>query len=78
MEQLLCEAEDRLGSQASSSISRPNSMIVQSRRSGFITPMGTSGTVDGAHLIKVKLNCVISVPILTSFTQLGPSLVPWN
>lgn len=53
MEQLLCEPEDRLGSQASSSVSRPNSMIVQARRSGFITPQGTMGSVDGAHLIKV-------------------------
>ncbi|KAI0949405.1 hypothetical protein AcW1_009032 [Taiwanofungus camphoratus] len=52
MEQLLCEPEDRLGSQASSSVSRPNSMIIQARRSGFITPAGTLGSVDGAHLIK--------------------------
>ncbi|KAI8992993.1 kinase-like protein [Trametes punicea] len=52
MEQLLCEPEDRLGSQASASVSRPNSMIVQARRSGFITPQGTTGSVDGAHLIK--------------------------
>ncbi|TCD71243.1 hypothetical protein EIP91_011721 [Steccherinum ochraceum] len=52
MEQLLCEPEDRLGSQASSSVSRPNSMIVQARRSGFIAPAGTSGNVDGANLIK--------------------------
>ncbi|KAH8107922.1 kinase-like protein [Cristinia sonorae] len=52
MEQLLCEPEDRLGSQASSSVSRPNSMIVQARRSGFIPPTGTSGNVDGANLIK--------------------------
>lgn len=54
MEQLLCEPEDRLGSQASSSVSRPNSMIMQARRSGFITPQGTTGSVDGAHLIKVS------------------------
>ena len=53
MEQLLCEPEDRLGSQASSSVSRPNSMIMQARRSGFITPQGAMGSVDGAHLIKV-------------------------
>ena len=53
MEQLLCEAEDRLGSQASASVSRPNSMIVQARRSGFIAPSGASNTADGAHLIKV-------------------------
>ena len=53
MEQLLCEAEDRLGSQKSSSVSRPNSMIMQARRSGFVQPNGTLGSVDGAHLIKV-------------------------
>lgn len=53
MELLLCEPEDRLGSQASSSVSRPNSMIVQARRSGFISTTGVSGSVDGAHLIKV-------------------------
>ncbi|OSD06903.1 kinase-like protein [Trametes coccinea BRFM310] len=52
MEQLLCEPEDRLGSQATASVSRPNSMIIQARRSGFITPQGTTGSVDGAHLIK--------------------------
>ncbi|KAH9935291.1 kinase-like domain-containing protein [Fomitopsis serialis] len=52
MEQLLCEPEDRLGSQASSSVSRPNSMIVQARRSGFISIAGAAGSVDGAHLIK--------------------------
>lgn len=54
MESLLCEAEDRLGSQKSSSVSRPNSMIMQARRSGFIQANGTSGSVDGAHLIKVR------------------------
>ncbi|KZT08324.1 kinase-like protein [Laetiporus sulphureus 93-53] len=51
MEQLLCEPEDRLGSQTSSSVSRPNSMIVQARRSGFISTTG-AGNADGAHLIK--------------------------
>lgn len=56
MEQLLCEPEDRLGSQASSSVSRPNSMIVQARRSAFIPSTGVMGSVDGAHLIKVKLS----------------------
>jgi protein-serine/threonine kinase len=40
MQQLLCEREDRLGSQASSSVVRPNSMIVQARRSAFTTPSG--------------------------------------
>jgi len=52
MEQLLCEPEDRLGSQASSSVTRPNSMVVQARRSAFIAPNGTLSGVDGAHLIK--------------------------
>jgi hypothetical protein len=50
MQQLLCEPEDRLGSQASASVSRPNSMVVQARRSGF---MAQSGSPDGATLIKV-------------------------
>lgn len=54
MQQLLCEPEDRLGSQASSSVSRPNSMIIQARRSGFLLPDGTSGrSIDGAEFIKV-------------------------
>ncbi|KAJ7793081.1 hypothetical protein B0H14DRAFT_3498530 [Mycena olivaceomarginata] len=49
MQKLLCEPEDRLGSQASASVSRPNSMVMQARRSGF---MALSGTVDGANFIK--------------------------
>ncbi|KAK0461301.1 kinase-like protein [Desarmillaria tabescens] len=49
MTQLLCEPEDRLGSQASASVSRPNSLVVQARRSGF---MSVSGDVDGADHIK--------------------------
>ncbi|KAJ7188052.1 kinase-like protein [Mycena filopes] len=49
MQQLLCEPEDRLGSQASASVSRPNSMVVQARRSGF---MVQSGSPDGANFIK--------------------------
>ncbi|KAI0268802.1 kinase-like protein [Gloeopeniophorella convolvens] len=52
MQQLLCEPEDRLGSQASSSVNRPNSMIVQARRSAFIAPSGATRSVDGAELIK--------------------------
>ena len=56
MRQLLCEPEDRLGSQATTSVSRPNSLLVQSRRSGFIPPIGQSESVDGAHMIKVFLN----------------------
>jgi len=53
MQQLLCEPEDRLGSQTSASVSRPNSIVVQSRRSGFIPQPGVSAENDGAHLIKV-------------------------
>ncbi|EPQ57548.1 kinase-like protein [Gloeophyllum trabeum ATCC 11539] len=52
MQQLLCEPEDRLGSQASASTTRPNSLVMQARRSGFVTPTGMTGSVDGAELIK--------------------------
>ena len=54
MQQLLCEPEDRLGSQAAASVSRPNSLLVQSRRSGFIPPVGQTESVDGAYMIKVR------------------------
>jgi len=54
MQQLLCEPEDRLGSQASSSVVRPNSMIVQARRSALITPSGATRGGDGAELIKAS------------------------
>jgi len=53
MQQLLCEAEDRLGSQASASVSRPNSQIMYERRSGFL-PTGDNA-VDGANFIKVRV-----------------------
>lgn len=53
MQQLLCEPEDRLGSQASASVSRPNSIVVQARRGGFVPQFGTSTENDGAHIIKV-------------------------
>ncbi|KAF8628866.1 hypothetical protein AX15_003656 [Amanita polypyramis BW_CC] len=52
MQQLLCEPEDRLGSQASSSINRPEALVVQARRSGFIPYGITSKNVDGAGFIK--------------------------
>ncbi|GJJ06504.1 hypothetical protein Clacol_000696 [Clathrus columnatus] len=52
MKQLLCEPEDRLGSQASASVSRPNSVIVQNRRSGFFNFYSGRGSIDGAELIK--------------------------
>jgi len=52
MQQLLCEPEDRLGSQSSASVSRPNSMIMQARRSSFIPHYGSAVGNDGAELIK--------------------------
>lgn len=62
MERLLCEPEDRIGSEASSSVVRPNSLIMQERRSGFILPnVGKGKSVDGAEFIKVMLRHVIVV-----------------
>ncbi|CCA70022.1 related to CBK1-Serine/threonine protein kinase involved in cell wall biosynthesis [Serendipita indica DSM 11827] len=49
IQQLLCEPEDRLGSQRTVSISRPNSLILANRRSGYY---GQGSSVDGAELIK--------------------------
>ena len=55
MQRLLCEPEDRLGSQSTVSTTRPNSLIVSVRRSGFFGQLGGgSASVDGAELIKVK------------------------
>ncbi|TRM69454.1 kinase-like domain-containing protein [Schizophyllum amplum] len=51
MQALLCEPEDRLGSQASASVSRPDSMVAQARRSGFAAPSAHDGP-DGADMIK--------------------------
>ncbi len=73
MTQLLCEPEDRLGSQASASVSRPDSLIVQARRSGF---MSVSGNVDGADHIKVISVLCHHETILMALV--GPSLVPGN
>ncbi|KIJ18926.1 hypothetical protein PAXINDRAFT_175046 [Paxillus involutus ATCC 200175] len=50
MKQLLCEPEDRLGSQASASVFRPDSLAVQARRSGFVVP--PSRASDGVEMIK--------------------------
>jgi len=52
MQQLLCEPEDRIGSQASASVTRPNSLIMTARRSGFIFPNGDARAGDGAEYIK--------------------------
>jgi hypothetical protein len=66
MQQLLCEPEDRIGSQAASSTTRPNSMIMQARRSGFINPHGGASSADGAELIKVWLVSPEQERILTT------------
>ena len=68
MQQLLCEPEDRLGSQTSTSVTRPNSMIVQARRSAFITPSGATRSVDGAELIKASRAC--GIPLKPSFLNI--------
>ncbi|EKM80721.1 hypothetical protein AGABI1DRAFT_71210 [Agaricus bisporus var. burnettii JB137-S8] len=52
MQQLLCEPEDRLGSQTSSSVNRPDALVVQARRSSVIPHPGSGGGNDGAELIK--------------------------
>jgi protein-serine/threonine kinase len=54
MQLLLCEPEDRLGSQASSSVVRPNSMIVQARRSALVASSGATRGGDGAEVIKAS------------------------
>jgi protein-serine/threonine kinase len=54
MQQLLCEPEDRIGSQAASSTVRPDAFVTQARRSGFINPHGGIASVDGADIIKVS------------------------
>lgn len=77
MQQLLCEPEDRLGSQTSASVSRPNSIVVQSRRNGFMPQPGVSSENDGAHLIKVLgvLKLHEALPALSHFfpfTQAHP------
>lgn len=53
MQQLLCEPEDRLGSQTPPSVSRPELYSTYGRRSGFMRQAGSPVSVDGAHLIKV-------------------------
>lgn len=53
MQQLLCEPEDRLGSQTSASIARPNSMVVQARRSMLVSSSNNFHREDGANIIKV-------------------------
>lgn len=44
---MICEKDDRLGSQSNASVSRPNSMIQGARRSGFVPGGNNSGGVVG-------------------------------
>lgn len=73
MKALLCEPEDRLGSQASASVFRPDSLAIQARRSGFI--LSASGTSDGADMIKA---CCLHTPfvyVLMALGVIGPPMV---
>lgn len=50
---LICEREERLGSRANASTIRPNAIVVQQRRSGFLGPApGFAGLADGTEDIK--------------------------
>lgn len=51
MRQLLCEPEDRIGSQAAASTMRPDSYIQHQRQSGFFN-MLVGRSIDGADAIK--------------------------
>jgi protein-serine/threonine kinase len=59
IERLICEREDRLGSKGIASSSKPNSVVINTRRSGYINARGgpTPGIFDraledGTHEIK--------------------------
>jgi hypothetical protein len=69
MQQLLCEPEDRLGLQASSSAVRPKSMIVQARRSTFITPSGATrgGVIKASRARKNGGTLFVFLVLLTWF-----------
>lgn len=47
MQQQPCEPEDRLGSQSTTSVFRPNTRAIHARRSGFLSPPLHAG--DGAE-----------------------------
>ncbi|KAG8830423.1 hypothetical protein FRC18_008122 [Serendipita sp. 400] len=49
IQQLLCEPEDRLGSQKTVSVHRPNSLIMSKRQSGYYA---SGMSIDGAEQIK--------------------------
>jgi protein-serine/threonine kinase len=55
LQQLLCEPEDRLGSQASASVIRPDSLAVQARLGTWPVSPWNDDAGDGASKIKVCL-----------------------
>ncbi len=61
---LVCEKEDRLGSTATASVSRPNSYLQSARRSGFANQGQTSA--------------VVGVGCRTAWRAHVSSLVPWD
>jgi protein-serine/threonine kinase len=79
MQQFLCEPEDRLGSQASGSVVRPNSIIVQAMSSASPHLQASRGG-DGAELIKVGLagGRSASYSWNPTYTILVTSFLSWN
>jgi hypothetical protein len=75
MQQLLCEPEDRIGSQKTISVRRPNSLIVANRKSGFFPDVIGSGSIDGAEHIKVS-RILVAHPV--SHLIVGTRMVPRN
>ena len=64
-QRLLCEPEDRLGPQRLSSVVRPNSMIMEARRSDFTAPSGATRGGDSAEVIKSEsLGGAFPFPVL--------------
>ncbi|SNX84477.1 related to CBK1 - Serine/threonine protein kinase involved in cell wall biosynthesis [Melanopsichium pennsylvanicum] len=59
---LVCEKEDRLGSTASASVSRPNSYLQSARRSGFNNNQGQSGGNGSANGLQDGVEELMSHP----------------
>ena len=66
MRQLLCEPEDRIGSQSSVSALRPDSFIQSQRRSVAFNAF-SAGSVDGADEIKVIIYSSLSEALIAYF-----------
>jgi hypothetical protein len=70
MQQLLCEPEDRLGSQTSSSVNRPDALVAHARRSSIVPHIGSSRGNDGAEFIKVKHALLLALDIFRAVLTL--------